>query len=138
MAKNSNTYKTFNVNEKTPKGFYNQLNEEFNFNFDPCPLRERPDFDGLSINWKGRVYINPPYGRAIPLWLNKALEELEAKRIEIAVFLLPSYTDVKWFHEIALLKADEIRFIKGRLKFGNHNNSAPFASLLLIFKQAGD
>ena len=54
---------------------------------------------------------------------------------EIAVFLLPAYTDVRWFHEIVLQKANEIRFIKGRLKFGNHFNSAPFANMLVIFKE---
>lgn len=55
MAKNSNTYKTFNVNEKTPTGFYNQLNEEFHFDFDPCPLNPSPETDGLTVNWGGAL-----------------------------------------------------------------------------------
>ena len=131
MSKNSNTYKTFNIHENTPVDFYNQLNEEFHFDFDPCPAE--PTFDGLSVNWGKRCYINPPYGKAIRGWLEKGLLEIKLGHTDLEVFLLPSYTDVKWFHEIVLPTATEIRFIKGRLKFGNHNNSAPFASMLVIF-----
>jgi len=133
MAKNSNTYVTFNINERTPIGFYKQLNDEFHFDCDPCPLNPAPDIDGLNIAWGKRCYINPPYGKEIRRWLEKALFEIEAGHTELAVFLLPSYTDVKWFHEIALPKAKEIRFLKGRLKFGEHKNNAPFANLILIF-----
>ena len=131
MSKHSNTYKTFNINEKTPEGFYAQLNEEFHFTFDPCPLRA--ETNGLEIDWGKRSYINPPYGKAIRIWLEKALAEIEKGNTELAVFLLPAYTDVKWFHEIVLPKAQEIRFIKGRLKFGEHNNTAPFASMVVVF-----
>ena len=138
MSKNSNTYKTFNINERTPSGFYKQLNEEFGFNFDPCPLRENPEFDGLTIDWGKRCYINPPYGKAIRGWLEKALFEIEKGNTELAVFLLPSYTDVKWFHEVLLPRAKEIRFLKGRLKFGEHSNTAPFANLLAIFEERLD
>lgn len=133
MSKNSNTYKTFNVNEKTPSGFYKQLDDEFNFDFDPCPLNPTPDKDGLQIDWGKRCYINPPYGKAIIGWLEKALLEIGGGHTDLAVFLLPAYTDVKWFHEVVLPKASEIRFIKGRLKFGEHNNTAPFANMLVIF-----
>ena len=125
------TAKNPNIHEATPKVFYEELNQEFNFDFDPCPLNHTSD--GLSINWGKRVYVNPPYGKAIRLWLEKALIELK-NGTEIVVFLLPAYTDVKWFHEIVLPKASEIRFLKGRLKFGEHNNSAPFASMIVIFK----
>jgi site-specific DNA-methyltransferase (adenine-specific) len=122
----------FNIHEATPTKVYEELNKEFEFDFDPCPLNSTTD--GLSINWGKRVYVNPPYGKAIRGWLEKALIELE-KETEIVVFLLPANTDVKWFHEIVLPKASEIRFIKGRLKFGEHNNSAPFASMFVIFKK---
>jgi len=135
MAKNSNTYKTFNVNEKTPQAFYKQLDNEFHFDFDPCPLNPKFETDGLNITWGKRCYINPPYGKAIKHWLNKALLEIQNGNTEVAVFLLPSYTDVKWFHEIVLPFAYEIRFIKGRLQFGEHNNTAPFASMIAIFKK---
>ena len=132
MSRNKNTYKTLNIHENTPVAFYNQLDEEFHFDFDPCPAE--PTFDGLSISWGKRCYINPPYGKAIRMWLEKALSEIEVGNTEVAVFLLPACTDVKWFHEVVLPKASEVRFIKGRLKFGSHNNSAPFASMLVIFR----
>jgi hypothetical protein len=125
---------TFEVNEKTPINLFNSLNEEFNFDYDPCPLNPNYDIDGLKVDWGRRVFVNPPYGRAIRFWLEKALEEIEKGHSELIVFLLPAYTDVKWFHEVVLLKASEYRFLKGRLKFGVHNNSAPFASMIVIFK----
>jgi site-specific DNA-methyltransferase (adenine-specific) len=135
MSKNSNTYKTFNVNEKTPLGFYAQLNQEFNFDFDPCPLNPKFEIDGLAVVWGKRVYVNPPYGKAIRAWLDKALSEIEGSETDLVVFLLPAYTDVKWFHEVVLPFASEIRFVKGRLKFGEHNNTAPFANMVVIFKR---
>ena len=122
------------MNEKTPDGFYKQLDDEFHFDFDPCPLNPKPDRDGLLIQWGKRCYINPPYGKAIRQWLEKALTEIRGGYTEVAVFLLPAYTDVKWFHEVVLEEAKEIRFIKGRLKFGDHNNAAPFASMIVIFR----
>lgn len=74
------------------------------------------------------MYCNPPYGRGIGDWLAKAREA------ELSVYLLPSRTDTKWWHEHAM-KADEIRFLKGRLKFGESKNSAPFPSVLLIYSK---
>lgn len=134
MGKNQDMYKTHNVNERTPKALYDDLDGEFSFDFDPCPLNA--DFDGLKIDWGKHVFINPPYTRGqIKLWLEKGLNEIEKGNTNIIVFLLPSYTDVFWFHEIVLPKAHEIRFIKGRLKFGNHNNSAPFGSMVVVFKE---
>lgn len=133
MGMNSNMYKTFNIKENTPLEFFNKLDEEFDFDFDPCP--ENPTFDGLQVPWNGSIYINPPYGKQIRKWLEKGLGEIKAKNAKKCVFLLPSYTDVKWFHEIVLPYAEEIRFIKGRLKFGIHDQAAPFASVLIIFSQ---
>jgi hypothetical protein len=132
MGMNSSKYKTFNIHESTSNEVYNKLNEEFDFNFDPCPLHS--EVDGLSISWQGNVFVNPPYGKAIRGWLEKGLNEIEVGNVKSIVYLLPSYTDVKWFHEIAIPFASEIRFIKGRLKFGFHNKHAPFASVLLIFR----
>lgn len=114
----------------TPKAVYDALDREFQFNFDPCPYGG--DQDGLATlfcSWKGkRVYCNPPYGRGMDKWLERGLDA------EIAVFLIPARTDTKWFHSIVLPFAHEIRFIKGRLKFGDAMNSAPFPSMLVIFK----
>lgn len=109
----------------TPESVYQTLDKEFEFDFDPCPMGAL--FDGLAISWKGkRVYCNPPYGRRLKLWLEKGREA------DLAVYLLPARTDTRWFHDYAL-KADEIRFIKGRLRFGGSKQNAPFPSCLVIF-----
>jgi DNA N-6-adenine-methyltransferase (Dam) len=115
------------VHWATPQGCYQELNNEFNFNYDPCPLGGNGT-DGTKSDWHGkRVFCNPPYNRGITDFLRKALEA------DLAVFLLPARTDTKWFHEIVLPNAKEIRFIRGRLKFGGAINSAPFPSCLAIF-----
>jgi len=115
---------------QTPDDVYGKLNAEFNFDFDPCP--HNPTFDGLSIDWKESNFVNPPYGREIPRWIKKGYEEhLKGKTV---VFLIPSRTDTKWWHDY-VMKAKEIRFIKGRLKFKGATNSAPFPSCIVIFKR---
>ena len=77
----------------TPKQFYSALNREFNFTFDPCPLN--PDFDGLEVNWEGRIYINPPYSFIDP-WIEKGLVEMYKRNAELLVYLLPVRTDTKY------------------------------------------
>lgn len=116
-------------NWKTPKAFYEKLNEEFNFDFDPCP--PDPQFDGLEIEWGNCNFVNPPYGNIIAKWLEKAVEE-QAKG-KTSVFLIPSRTDTRWWHNY-VMNSDEIRFIKGRLKFDEYKNSAPFPSAVIVFK----
>ncbi len=115
----------------TPKALLEELETEFHFDFDPCPLGE-DEKDGsapLFTSWKGkRVFCNPPYNRGIARFLERACEA------DVAVFLLPARTDTKWFHDIVLPNADEIRFIKGRLRFGDAKDSAPFPSMIVIFK----
>ena len=114
---------------KTPKAVYQMLDAEFNFNFDPCP--SAPEFDGLEVPWGTTSFVNPPYGREIGKWLAKGLEEsLEGKT---SVFLVPSRTDTRWWHEICM-KASEIRYIRGRLKFDDQANCAPFPSAIIIFR----
>ena len=113
---------------KTPKAVYQILDAEFNFDFDPCPVN--PKFDGLNIEWGKSNYVNPPYGNEIGKWIKKGYEEqLKGKTV---VFLIPSRTDTRWWHDYCM-KADEIRFIKGRLKFDDQKNSAPFPSVIIIF-----
>lgn len=109
----------------TPKEFYKTLNEEFGFDFDPCPIN--PTFDGLSVAWGKRNYMNPPYGREIGKWVKKASEN------PMTICLLPARTDTRWFHDYIYGRA-EIRFIKGRLKFNDGPNPAPFPSMIVIFK----
>jgi len=118
----------------TPAEVYDALNAEFGFTLDPCPLMpaEKAGLplwgtDGLSRSWAGeRVFCNPPYGPGVDRWLEKAREA------ELAVYLLPARTDTRWWHAYAL-KADEIRFIKGRLRFGGSPTPAPFPSVVLVF-----
>jgi len=113
---------------RTPKKLYEELDKEFNFDFDPCPVN--PAFDGLEIEWGERNFVNPPYGREIGKWVKKGYEE--SRKGKLVVFLIPSRTDTRWWHDY-IMKADEIRFIRGRLKFDEYNNSAPFPSAVVIF-----
>ena len=118
------------VEWSTPDGVYKALDDEFHFTFDPCPLGGTVDgLATLFTSWEGhRVFCNPPYER-IGKWL------LRAKDAPITVYLIPARTDVKWFHEIVLPYASEIRFIKGRLKFGGSKNPAPFPSMIVVFRK---
>ena len=120
----------------TPTALFNTLNDEFHFTLDPCATEENakcPTFftkkeDGLSMDWgRHTTFMNPPFGRAIGKWVKKASEN------PLSVCLLPARTDTRWFHDYILNKA-EIRFIKGRLKFGESKNSAPFPSMIAIFR----
>ncbi len=114
----------------TPKWLYKELNKEFNFNDDPCPLKAKKD--GLAREWGSRTFINPPYGREIGKWVQKAyLDTIFEERL--VVCLLPSRTDTRWWHNYVMC-ANEVRFIKGRLKFGDAKNSAPFPSCVVIFR----
>lgn len=115
---------------KTPQIVFDNLDKEFHFNDDPCPLY---GIGGLSRNWNTNVFVNPPYSNIRP-FLEKSIIELKSNS-NVIVFLIPSRTDTKWWHEIVLPYATEIRFIKGRLKFGNAINSAPFPSVIVVFKR---
>jgi DNA N-6-adenine-methyltransferase (Dam) len=105
------------------------LDEEFQFTLDPCPYGGTED--GLSTlfkSWRGhRVFCNPPYGTGTHKWLKRALEA------DLAVFLLPARCDTRWFHEDVLPHATEIRFVRGRLKFGDAQTAAPFASMVVVY-----
>ena len=126
----------------TPAELFNELDREFHFTVDVCALPENakcrnyytPEIDGLTQKWGGTAWCNPPYGRAVAKWVQKAHEE--QKNGNTVVMLLPARTDTKWFHE-HIYKQDgvEIRFIKGRLKFGGAKNPAPFPSMIVIFKE---
>jgi len=126
----------------TPIEFYKELDNEFHFNLDPCSddtnYKCEKHFtladDGLSQNWGGyRVFCNPPYSD-IGKWVEKAFREGH-KDNTIVVMLIPARTDTKYFHDY-ILHRSEIRFIKGRLKFGEGKNSAPFPSMVVIFRGA--
>ena len=114
-------------NWSTPKDVYDELNQEFDFNDDPCPIGGS---DGLEREWGTKTFVNPPYSQ-LKDWCKKAYEEW--KKGKTVVMLIPSRTDTKYWHEY-IMKATEIRFIKGRLKFGDSKNSAPFPSAIIVFK----
>ena len=105
---------------ETPQDLFDKLDAEFHFDLDVCALPENakcekyytPEQDGLAQEWTGVCWCNPPYGRQIGKWVRKA-----ALSNTTVVMLLPARTDTKWFHDYILHKA-EIRFLRGRLKFG--------------------
>lgn len=125
---------------ETPQALFEELNLEFGFQTDVCALPENakcevfytPEQDGLSQEWTGVCWCNPPYGRQIGKWVKKAAESDAT-----VVMLLPARTDTKWFHDYILPNA-EIRFIKGRLKFGGSKNGAPFPSMICIFRKEAE
>ena len=122
----------------TPQAFFDRLALEFSFELDvcatpdnaKCPIYYSPEDDGLKQEWKGVCWMNPPYGRTIGQWVRKAAES--AMSGATVVCLLPARTDTRWFHEYC--KDNEIRFLRGRLKFGGHHNSAPFPSMIVVFR----
>ena len=124
----------------TPQDLFDKLNREFYFTLDPCATPENAkckryftrEQDGLKQTWDGVVFMNPPYGRGIVEWLKKAYES--AREGATVVCLVPSRTDTRWWWDYCM--KGEIRFIKGRLKFGGSKNSAPFPSAVVIFKDS--
>ena len=122
---------------ETPQHFFDELNAEFNFETDVCALPENakckryftPEQDGLKQEWTGVCWCNPPYGRKIGKWVEKA-----AKSNATVVMLVPARTDTKWFHDWALPYA-EIRFVRGRLKFGGAEHNAPFPCMVLVYRR---
>jgi len=122
-------FMSVNPNWRTPRALYRELDHEFHFDFDPCPAD--PKFDGLSIDWGKSNFVNPPYGREIPKWITKGY--LEYQLGKTVVFLIPSRTDTRWWHDF-VMKADEIRFIKGRLYFNDGDGRAPFPSAIIVFR----
>ena len=129
----------------TPRDLFENLNKKFNFTLDPCATSENKkclkyytkEQDGLSKDWSGEtVFINPPYtGGAIGKWVKKAYEETEKNAETTVVCLIPSRTDTRYWHDYCM-KASNIYFIKGRLRFdGESDNSAPFPSAIIVFSK---
>jgi site-specific DNA-methyltransferase (adenine-specific) len=136
----------------TPRDFFDKLNEEFDFGLDAAALQsstlvpdnwygpDHPDpaaRDALRIDWnhnsRGKpIWLNPPYGRVIKDWMRKASEV--ASGGGTVVCLVPSRTDTAWWHDYCI-NAYEIRYIRGRLKFGNQKNAAPFPSAVVVMRK---
>ena len=125
----------------TPQALFDQLNAEFHFTLDPCARQDNAkcarfftkDQDGLRQKWGGAVFVNPPYGRKIGLWVEKAFLESQTNA-DVVVMLIPARTDTGYFHEFIYGKG-EIRFIRGRVRFGDGKNSAPFPSMIVVFRK---
>lgn len=126
----------------TPQDLFEGLNNIFKFNLDVCATKDNTkcvnyfdkEVDGLSQEWYGTCWMNPPYGKEIYKWVEKAyLSTL--KNDATVVCLLPARTDTRWWHTFCM--KGEIQFIKGRLKFGDSKNSAPFPSVIVIFRPVG-
>lgn len=126
----------------TPQDYFNKIALEHGpFDVDVCalagnakaPVFYTPEVDGLAQEWAGTCWMNPPYGRGIGAWMRKAYES--AKAGAKVVCLVPARTDTAWWHDYAA-KGD-VTFIRGRLKFGDAKNSAPFPSALVVFEMKG-
>lgn len=125
----------------TPQNLFDELDDEFNFTLDPCATDENAkcskyftiEDDGLSKDWSNEVvFMNPPYGREIKKWIKKAYEE--SLNGATVVCLIPARTDTTYWHDFIFGKANDIRFLRGRLKFGNSKNSAPFPSAIVVYQ----
>lgn len=122
----------------TPQDFFESIRSEFDFTLDVCATPENAkcktfftrEQDGLSNPWTGVCWMNPPYGKQIGLWIKKAYDS--SQQGATVVCLVPARTCTAWWHDYAI-KA-EVRFIRGRLRFGGAKYSAPFPSAVLIFK----
>lgn len=137
---NTTLFSSKKMDWTTPSKLFNELNKEFNFTLDPCCYKETAlcekffteKEDGLQQDWGGEVvFCNPPYGREIKKWVKKCYEESLKDNTKV-VMLIPARTDTIYFHSYIYNKS-EIRFIKGRLKFSESKNSAPFPSMIVIF-----
>jgi len=124
----------------TPQDFFDKLNKQFNFTLDPCATKENAkcakfftqEDDGLAQDWSGeRVFCNPPYGRGLKDWVRKAHEE--SKKGALVVMLIPARTDTSYWHDYIVGGGADIRYLRGRLKFGGSANSAPFPSALIMW-----
>lgn len=125
----------------TPQEFFDRLNEEFRFTLDPaashdnhkCERYFTVEDDGLKKAWENeRVFLNPPYGRGvIDKWVEKSYRESRLRNA-LVVALLPARTDNAWWHNYVML-ADEVRLVKGRIKFEGAVSGAPFPSCVAIW-----
>lgn len=122
----------------TPIEFFNKLDREFSFKIDVCAVEENakcdkyftPEIDGLAQDWDETSFMNPPYGREIGDWMEKAYKE-SVNHGSTVVALVPSRTDTQWWHNWAM--KGEVRLLEGRLKFGGSTSSAPFPSAIIVF-----
>ena len=140
-----NTEVMFSSNKEdweTPQWLFDKYNAMYGFTTDVCATKENakcanfytPEMDGLNIAWEGRCWCIPPYGRTkTGKWVAKAVEEV-LWGCPLVVMLLPARTDTKWFHEY-VLPYGEIEFLKGRVRFVGAKDTAPFPSMIVVFRR---
>lgn len=122
----------------TPQDFFDEYDQYYNFELDVCATAANAKCaryfteadDGLKQEWRGKCWMNPPYGTGITRWMKKAYESAQAGAT--VVCLVPARTDTRWWHDYAV--KGKIEFIRGRLKFGGQKNSAPFPSAVVVFQ----
>jgi len=133
----------------TPPAFMEFLQERFGFSPDldcaaSCDNTKAPEYfceaeDGLSQEWFGNVYCHPPFGRELPLWLEKCSEEMKRDEVQSIYCLIPARTDTKWFHEIVMPNAYLVYLIKGRLNMIGSGNApganAPFPHMVVVWRR---
>ena len=135
---NEGMYSSKSCEWETPQEFFDRLNAIYHFDLDVCATPENTkcnqyytkEQNGLLQKWHGTCWMNPPYGREIGKWMHKAYQS--AKEGAIVVCLVPARTDTAWWHD-TVMQGGQIQFIRGRLKFGNSRNSAPFPSAIVVF-----
>jgi phage N-6-adenine-methyltransferase len=123
----------------TPQNFFDKLHMVFRFETDVCALPQNakcerfftPEMDGLAQEWVGSCWMNPPYGREIGKWVEKAFRAAKENGATV-VCLLPARVDTRWWHDYCA--KGEIHFVKGRLRFGDCRDSAPFPSAVVVFR----
>ena len=124
---------------ETPEWLFDALDAEFSFSLDPCCTDENAKCnthftksdDGLSQDWGDHnVFMNPPYGRVIGDWMQKAYES--SRGGATVVCLVPARTDTRWWHRFAM--KGEIRLLRGRVRFVGGEHSAPFPSAIVVFR----
>ena len=133
-------YSSERIDWETPDDFFSALHAEFDFALDVCahagnhktPRYFSPEDDGLAQTWRGRCWMNPPYGRGISAWIKKA-HDSSREQAATVVCLVPARTDTRWWHEYVMRSA-EVRFVKGRIKFVGATAGAPFPVAIVIFR----
>ena len=126
---------------ETPQWLFDLLDDQYHFSLDACATKENAkcwhyytkEDNGLKRKWEGSVWVNPPYGREIGQWTDRAKQQIKYKRVQRVVMLLPVRTDTKWWQRSVQSGAKELRFIEGRLRFVGAAGAAPFPSAVVIY-----
>jgi len=144
MSMNKGMYSSNTPEYETPDDLFERLDAIFDFDLDPCASDDNfkcPNYftkedDGLKKPWFGNVFVNPPYGQEIGKWVERSYyQAVTNPDVKTVVMLIPSRTDTKYWHDY-VMRSHLIYFIRGRLKFSNMKNSAPFPSAIVVFKES--